>query len=302
MTYVRTECAHHGPVRQVWVNDGLLVKIWRRLRGPGRKLRAVHWPDSIAILAPASGDAYSFNVTIGFIWCVTGHELEERLAEHARDHRLSLIDRVAARAREASRKCVPFDAASAEREIGRAIMGIFSSPLVTFVSGHDPNGTSGVGQLRAIDPSTMVRLDKPVLSNQREAWDKRQAAVNEHDLASLLAGQLTQRREIWHEFLKAAEKEWHSPYAVALSKDPDVVANVVRKMFDDRLAQVKEMTSELVSQVEEYGTRDTFELMTQNDTVLRRMMALLKIPDTSDPPMAAFGVGEDGSPNGSGPG
>jgi hypothetical protein len=156
--------------------------------------------------------------------------------------------------------------------------------------------------LRAIEPWTSVRLDKPVLSSQQEAWTKRQAAVNEHELASLLAGQLSERRETWHAFLKTAESEWHSPYAVALSQDPGAAGDIVQKMFDDRLEQVKEMTRELISQVEEYGKRDTFELMTQNETVLRRLMALLKIPDPSDPPSATFDAGQPGAANGSGPG
>ena len=62
------------------------------------------------------------------------------------------------------------------------------------------------------------------------------------------------------------------------------------------------MTQELVSQVEEYGKRDTFELMTQNETVLRRLMALLQISDPSDPPTATFDGDQAGSANGSGPG
>jgi hypothetical protein len=61
------------------------------------------------------------------------------------------------------------------------------------------------------------------------------------------------------------------------------------------------MTRELVSQVGEYGdTKDAFELMTENDTVLRRMMALLKIPDPSDPPTPPYGDGQANSPNGTG--
>lgn len=302
MTYVRTDCLHHGPVRQVWMNQGLLTRIRRRFRRRGRKLRSVHWPDSISILAPAAGDAYLFNVTIRFTWCITGREFEERLVERARDYGMILGDRIAAKARDASRRCMPFDAAHAEREIGRAVMAAFNCPLVTFASGPDSSATPGAGELRAIEPWTTVRLDKPVLSSQQEAWTKRQAAVNEHDLASMLAGHLSERRETWHTFLTAAEREWHSPYAVALSQDPGAAGDVVQKMFDDRLEQVKEMTRELVSQVEEYGTRDAFELMTQNETVLRRLMALLKIPDPSDPPLATFDAGQPGSPNGSGPG
>lgn len=297
MTYIKTDCAH-GPVRRIRMNQGLLTGIWRCFRRPGRKLRAVHWSDSISILAPAAGDAYLFSVTVRFTWCITGRDFEDRLVERARDYGTILGDRAAAKAREASRKCMPFDAAKAEREIGRAVMPAFNCPLVTFASGPDSSATSSAGELRAIEPWTTVRLDKPVLSSQQEAWTKRQAVVNEHSLASLLADQLSQRREIWHEFLRAAEKEWHSPYAVALSQDPAAAGDVVRKMFDDRLEQVKEMTQELVSQVEEYGTRDAFELMTQNETVLSRMMALLKIPDPSDPPTATFD-GQPGSPNGS---
>lgn len=302
MSYVRTDCAFHGPVRQVRLPEGPVTKICRVFLRPGRRLRAVHWPDSFSILAPAAGDAYMFNVTMRFTWCITGHEFEERMVDRTRDYRKILEDRVAAKAREASRKCVPFDAASAEREIGRGVMGLFNTPVVTFVNGPDAHSTAGDGQLRAIDPWTAVRLDKPVLGHQQEAWDRRQSATNEHSLASLVAGQLAQRREIWHGFLRTAEKEWHSPYAVALSQDPELAADVVRKMFDDRLEQVKEMTRELVSQAEEYGTRDAFELMTQNDTVLWRMMKLLNIPDPSDPPTATFGTGHAGSPNGTGPG
>jgi hypothetical protein len=301
VTYVRTDCPH-GPVRRVKMNDALLARILRTFLSPGKRLRAVHWPDSISVLAPAAGDAYLFNVTVRFTWCITGRDFEERLVERAREYGVVLGDRVAAKAREASRKCMPFDAAHAEHEIGRAVMGAFNCPLVTFASGRDSSVTSSVGELKAIEPWTTVHLDKPVLSSQQEAWTKRQTAVNEHSLASLLVDQLSRRREIWHEFLKAAEKEWHSPYAVALSEDPGVAGDVVRKMFDDRLEQVKEMTQELVSQVEEYGTRDAFELMTQNETVLSRMMALLKIPDPSDPPTAAFDGDQPGSPNGSGPG
>ena len=302
MTYVKTNCPHHGPVRQVWMDEGLITRIRRCFRRRGKKLRSVHWPDSISLLAPAVGDAYLFNVTIRFTWCITGREFEERLVKRARDYGEILGDRVAARAREASRKCRPFDAANAEREIGRAVMGIFNCPLVTFASRPDSSATSAAGELRAIEPWTTVRLDKPVLSGQRDAWSKRQATINEHDLASLMASQLSERRETWHAFLKAAETEWHSPYAVALSQDPAAAGDVVQKMFDDRLEQVKEMTRELISQVEEYGKRDTFELMTENETVLRRMMSLLKIPDPSDPPSATFDGGQPGSANGSGAG
>jgi hypothetical protein len=84
MTYVRTDCPH-GPIRQVRVNDGLLARILRIFTRPGKRLRAVHWADSISVLTPAAGDAYLFNVTVRFTWCITGQEFEERLVERARE-------------------------------------------------------------------------------------------------------------------------------------------------------------------------------------------------------------------------
>jgi len=302
MTYLQTPCTHHGPVRTARLCRPWIVRVYRRIFGPGRRMRAVHWSDCAVLRVPAMGDGYYLTVKVRLTWCITGTAFEEQLVERIGDQRDALLERVSVRLRNVSRRYPPYDAATAERELHRVVAGTCSGIRFTF-SGRVKNGAVPVadGELRVIGPHTIIQLDKPVIAAQQKAWDLRQLASNEHERSRELIGQLTERRRLWHEFLKEIEREWHSPYAAALSQSPDTVGSVVREMFDDRLDQVKEMTRELVEQVEQYGdTKDAFELMTENDTVLRRMMALLQIPDPSDPPTPPYGDGQANSPNGAG--
>jgi hypothetical protein len=213
-------------------------------------------------------------VAVHFTWCVTGKVDGEALVRRALDHRTSLLERVALRVRELSRRYAPYEAAEAESHIHRALGDTFARTRLTFAS------AAGVdGDARAIEHRIVLRLDEPVRDAQLEAWSRRQAAVNDHGLATMLAGQLGERRRLWGDFLRAGERDWRTPYALSLAQDPERVAEIVRAMFDDRGARVKQMADELVSQSEEYAAKDAFEIMTKNETVLRRMMAMLGVPD-----------------------
>lgn len=300
MTSLQTRCSHHGPFRSPPWDVPLIVRVYRWIRGPGKKTRAIHQPERITLRLPAMGDGYHFTVKVRITWCVTGADFEPGLAERITDQRQALGDRLADRLRHISRRYPPYDAAGAEEESQRVVAGICGAVRVRFageavaVSDADADG-----ELRVLEPHTVAQLDETVCTAQQQAWDRRQLAANEHGRALELVRHVAERRRLWHDFLKEIEREWHSPYAAALAQDPDTVGNVVQDMFEDRRDQVEDMTSKLVEQVEQYQALDAFELMTTNDTVLRRMMALLKIPDPPDQPTAPFGDAGASAPNGS---
>jgi hypothetical protein len=273
MTQFKADCGHHGPVEEVRPGGGLGSRIRRWLQS-GNKDRAVHWPDSFELNMPAQGDGYDFLVIVYFTWCITGKADGESLVERARDHRTTMLERVSLRTRAISRRYPPYEAADAESHIHQAIGDVFARTRLTFAS------AAGVdGDARAIDHRTVLRLDEPVREAQRAAWSRRQSAVNDHGLAGLLSAQLSERRRLWRDFLHEGENDWRTPYALSLATDPEDVAEVVRDMFADRRARVEEMTENLAEQSEEYETKDAFEIMTKNETVLRRMMAMLGVPE-----------------------
>ncbi|HEX6469315.1 MAG TPA: hypothetical protein VF069_09485 [Streptosporangiaceae bacterium] len=289
MTQFKADCAHHGPLDDVRPGRGLCGQIRRWIQQSGNKDRAVHWPDSFELNVPARGDGYEFLIVLHFTWCVTGKADGESLVERAQGQRTTMLERVALRVREISRRYAPYEAAEAEAHIHRVIGDIFTRTHLTFAS---PAGVDG--DARGIEHRTVLRLDGPVRDAQRAAWSRRQTAVNDHDLARLLAGQLSERRRMWREFLREGEDDWRTPYALSLAVDPKEVSEVVREMFADRRNRVEEMAEQLVEQSEGYETKDAFEIMTKNETVLRRMMAMLGIPEL--PAIDPSPYDDDGSP------
>jgi hypothetical protein len=286
VTKFKSDCMHHGPVDQIPTNPGIGRYIQRWFQQSRGKDRAVHWPDTFNLNVPAQGDGYDFAVIVHFTWCVTGTADAESLVNRALDQRTTLLERVALRIRTVSRQHPPYEAADAEARIHRAVGEVFARSQLAFAS---PSGVDG--DARAIDHRTVLRLDEPVREGQRTAWSRRQEAVNEHGLARLVADQLGERRRMWQDFLRDSGDDWRTPYAVSLAGDPTKAAEVVEQMFNDRMAHVRQLADQLVDQSKRYATQDVFEIMTQNETVLRQLMEVLSVPNL--PPVAPSPFDDD---------
>lgn len=276
MIHLKTDCLHHGPLDKVRPDPGIFVRFVRALRPFDNKTHAVHLPDLFKFSVPAKGDGYEFSVTVHFTWCVTGRAFGYVLAHRVLDNRTRVLERLLGRVREVSRRYPPYDAAAAEANIHRCIAEIFNANHLVFVAGEEAAARPD-GDARAIEFRTAVHLDKPVREAQQEAWSRRQKVVNEHDLARVMAGHLSESRQLWQSFLREGARDWLTPYAVALAKSPDEAADVISRMFRDRHDQVGELAEQVVKQTKAYGGLDAFELMTQNDTVLRRLMTMMGI-------------------------
>ncbi|MFI0445901.1 hypothetical protein [Actinomadura sp. 6N118] len=288
MSTLKTTCTHHGPIAQrVQMHPTPAARVWRWFRRTGDERRPVHWPDSFEFKVPAKGDGYEFVLSVHFTWCVTGHAFGEVLVSRAQDNRTALLERVVARVRDVSRLVPPYDAGAAETRIHQTIATLFNTTQLVFVAGTEA-GAPTDGDARPIDPRTVLRLDKPVRKAQQEAWTQRQRAVNTHDLSQLLAGQFSERRELWQRFLESGQGDWLTPYAVALATDPNSVAQIVERMTEDRREHAKELADHVVDQVQAYEDRDAFDLMMQNDRVLRHLMELMGVPGLPPPNPSPF--------------
>jgi hypothetical protein len=251
------------------------------------QFRAVHWPDSFEFRVPAKGDGYDFSIIVNFTWCVTGHAYGEALISRAREHRTVLRDRTATRLRGGSRDFAPYEAGSAERKFHQILGELFTATRLTYHS-----GTGVDGDARPIEHHTLLRLDKPVRQAQRKAWSSRQEAFNRHEEARLLATQFGEQRLLWQEFLKNGQGDWLTPYAVALAQNPDAAAEVVKKMTGDRHEEARKLAEHVEEQVRQYNTRDAFDLMVQNDLVLRRLLELIGVPGLPPPAPSPFEEGD----------
>jgi hypothetical protein len=279
MSTLETDCKHHGSLTKAQLRPGFGTRLLRMMKHPDGQLRAVHWPDTFDFITPAMGDGYSFDITVHFTWCVTGDAYAEALVQRAKEHRITLLERLIAQLRGISRRFPPYEAADAEERIDQAVKDLFNATRLTFLSPTGPDGDA-----RPIAHRTVLALDKQVKKAQKEAWSQRQEAMNKHDLERLNSMQLNERRRMWQEFLERGRSEWLTPYAVALAEDPGSVAEVIERMAMDRRAQAKELADHVVGQVRSYQDRDAFDLMLQNDRVLRHLMELMGIPGL--PPVA----------------
>jgi len=273
MSTLETDCKHHDSLSKAQLRPGIGTRLLRMLRHPDGRLRAVHWPDTFDLITPAMGDGYDFDVAVHFTWCVTGSAYAEILVQRAKEHRTTLLERLLAQIRGISRGFAPYEAAEAEERIDRAVTELFNATRLTFLSPIGPDGDA-----RPIEHRTVLTLDKPVRKAQREAWSQRQDAMNKHDLERMQTMQLNERRRMWQAFLERGQSEWLTPYAVALAEDPRTVAEVIERMATDRRAQAEELADHVVGQVQSYQDRDAFDLMLQNDRVLRHLMELMGIP------------------------
>jgi hypothetical protein len=283
MSRLKADCPHHEFVEKIQMYPSTITRVLRWLGRTGDRFRAVHWPDSFEFDTPAVGDGYDFSVTVHFTWCVTGHAYGEVLVARAEEHRDSLLERTVARIRGVSRGFAAYEVGDAENKVHRVIGELFTGTRLSFVS-----ATGTDGDARPIEHRTILRLDKPVREAQRAAWSERQNAVNEHALARLLVTQFGERRQLWQEFLQEGRNDWLTPYAVALAKDPGAVAEIVEKMNGDRREQAKELANQVVDQAVQYEERDAFDLMLQNDRVLRHLMELIGVPGLPPPAPSPF--------------
>ncbi|URM94238.1 hypothetical protein LUW76_07785 [Actinomadura madurae] len=283
MSTVRMNCGNHGPVDRVPTHLSLGTRLRRWLQRSGGAFRAVHHPGAFHIVVPAKGDGYTFSVTVHFTWCVTGHEYPEVLAARTEEHQFIVKERLATQVRAVSRDFAPYEAGEAEKHFDQVAATLFADTRLEFLSGDQTDG-----EAHPIDHRTIVALDKPVRDVQREAWIKRQNAANEHELARRLVMYFGDRRLLWQQFLKSGQSEWLTPYAVALAEDPDAVAEVVERMAKDRRVEAKELADHVADQVRQYEARDAFDLMMQNDLVLRHLMELIGVPGIPPPAPPPF--------------
>lgn len=214
---------------------------------------------------------------------MTGRQPVESLVERAESRNSTLRDRLLVALRPVGRAYPPYEAARAEQGIARAVDELFFAAEYDYETPEGPDG-----RVKAIDARTTVKLDDTVRDAQREAWDRRQQADNDHAYASLLVPQLTQLRQMWHGFLESGQGQWVTPYAVALAGKPEDAAKVVERMFNDRHQQARELAGEVARQTEDYGGMNAFELMTRHDTVLRRLMSLMNVPQSPGLPPGPF--------------
>ncbi|GLZ02893.1 hypothetical protein Acsp03_03600 [Actinomadura sp. NBRC 104412] len=280
MTNLRTGCKYHSePVERLQLYPGIGTRLVRLLSRSRDRFRAVHWPDSFEFRVPAKGDGYDFFVVVNFTWCVTGHAYGEKLISRASEHREILRDRAAARLRGVSRDFPPYEAGAAEKTFHGTLGELFAGTCLTYAS-----GTVDDGAARPIEHYTLLRLDKPVRKAQREAWSSRQEAHNRHEEARMLAAQLGEQRLLWREFLSNGQADWLTPYAMALAENPEDAAKITEKMTGDRYDKARELATHIEKQVREYNARDAFDLMVQNDLVLRHLLRLIGVPGLPEAP------------------
>jgi hypothetical protein len=279
MSTLRTACSHHGPVERVprYVTFGM--RLQRRLQRSSDAFRAIHQRETYNLLVPAKGDGYTFRATVHFTWCVTGRAYPESLAARIHQHGSVQRDRLITQVRQISRTFAAYEVGEAEQRIHETIGEIFTATRLEFLSDGQPDGEAS-----PIEHQTILHMEKPVQNEQREAWTERQKAVNKDELARLLVTQFSGRRLLWQQFLRSGEREWLTPYAVALAENPNEVAGVVERMSRDRRAELQELADQIVDQVHQYEARDAFDLMMQNDRVLRHLLKLIGVPDP--PPLA----------------
>jgi len=55
-------------------------------------------------------------------------------------------------------------------------------------------------------------------------------------------------------------------------------------MTGDRYDKARELTTHIEKQVREYNARDAFDLMVQNDLVLRHLLRLIGVPGLPEAP------------------
>ncbi|HEY8482017.1 MAG TPA: hypothetical protein VIL71_19495 [Spirillospora sp.] len=282
MSTLFSGCENHGPVEKpTYVTAWTRVRRW--LERSENVFRAVHQPSTIRFEVPAQGDGYDFSVVVHFTWCVTGHAYPEALVARADEQQFPLKERLIARVRAVSREFAPYETAKAESRFDHVIGELFSATRLEFVSGGHPDG-----EARPIEHRTIVTMERPVRDNQREASIRRQNAVNEDDLSRLLVQQFSDRRLLWQRFLESGRSEWLTPYAVALAQRPDQVAGVVEKMVRDRRAEARELADHIVGQVQRYKEHDAFDLMLENDLVLRHLLKSMGVPDLPPPAPSPF--------------
>lgn len=280
MSTLRSTCPNHGPLDRIPSYVSAWTRFRRWLDRSGNAFRAVHRPATIQFRVPAQGDGYDFSVVVHFTWCVTGHAHPEALAARADELQFCLKESLVARVRAVSRDFAAYEAAEAETRFDRVVEELFSGTTLEFVSKGQPDG-----EARPIEHRTIVGMERPVRDVQREAATRRQNAINEDDLARLLVEQFGGRRLMWQRFLESGRSEWLTPYAVALAERPEQVASVVERMARDLRAEARELTEYIVGQVRSYKERDAFDLMMENDHVMRHLMKIMGVAEL--PPAAS---------------
>lgn len=238
-----------------------------RLRGEVCRT-TIHPSDVFHLRAPAQGDAFEFGVTVHVVWCVEGRESAKRLRARLGRLRWDTEERLLGAVRPICRKHPPYAPKEAEEAVVPAVHRVLDEveyPL------RDGGARPRPGRV-------LVNPAKDVRDIARTAWQRRQEMMHGHDLALELRKQIDARRAEWQTFLNTGLDEWLTPYAVDLAEHPDTVTEVVQRLRDEGLQQVKDLAETVEEQAQDYRKTDDFEAMLTNETVLRHLIKTIGLP------------------------